>query len=165
MRPIFAQLGRIAEDNNCAIVLIGHKGKNQAYSDINALLGSMDQVAAARSVLTVMQHPKDVKQSVIAHTKSSLAPKWQTLAFHINSEGKIEWGDFVDIGANSQGAISKSDEAKDFLREFLAESSKPQTAVMNAASALAIAKRTPDKAKAELGIKSNKVQNQWFWKL
>ncbi len=165
IRPIFSQLGRIAEDNNCAVVLIGHKGKNQAYSDINALLGSMDQVAAARSVLTVMQHPKDVKQSVIAHTKSSLAPKGQMLAFHINGEGKIEWGDFVDIGANSQVALSKSGEAKEFLREFLSENSKPQTDVMNAAKALGIAKRTLDKAKAELGIKSSKVQNQWFWKL
>ena len=36
---------------------------------------------------------------------------------------------------------------------------------MNAAKALGIAKRTLDKAKAELGIKSSKVQNQWFWKL
>ncbi len=41
IRPIFSQLGRIAEDNNCAVVLIGHKGKNQAYSDINALLGKI----------------------------------------------------------------------------------------------------------------------------
>lgn len=164
VRPIFARLGRIAEDNNCAIVLIGHKGKNQTYSDINALLGSMDQVAAARSVLTVMQHPKDKSQSIIAHTKSSLAPKGRSLAFHINGEGKIEWGDFVEI-ETAQESISKLDEAKDFLHEFLFEGAKPQTAVMNAADALGIAKRTLDKAKAELGIKSFKKQNQWLWKI
>lgn len=164
VRPIFARLGRIAEDNNCAIVLIGHKGKNQTYSDINALLGSMDQVAAARSVLTVMQHPKDKSQSIIAHTKSSLAPKGRSLAFHINGEGKIEWGDFVEI-ETAQNSTSKLDEAKDFLREFLSEGEKPQTAVMNAADSLDIAKRTLDKAKAELGIKSFKKQNQWLWKI
>lgn len=164
VRPILARLGRIAEDNNCAIMLIGHKGKNQTYSDINALLGSTDQVAAARSVLTVMQHPKDKSQSIIAHTKSSLAPKGRSLAFHINGECKIEWGDFVDI-ETAQDSTSKLDEAKDFLREFLSEGEKPQTAVMNAADALGIAKRTLDKAKAELGIKSFKTQNQWLWKI
>ncbi|MCM1166977.1 MAG: hypothetical protein NC299_02505 [Lachnospiraceae bacterium] len=36
---------------------------------------------------------------------------------------------------------------------------------MNAADALGIAKRTLDKAKAELGIKSFKTQNQWLWRI
>lgn len=77
---------------------------------------------------------------------------------------KFQWGDFVDI-ETAQNSTTKLDEAKDFLREFLSEGEKPQTAVMNAADSLGIAKRTLDKAKAELGIKSFKTQNQWLWKI
>ncbi len=59
VRFIFAQLGRVAEEKECSVVLIGHKGKNQMYSELQSLLGSTDQVAAARSVLTVTKHPKN----------------------------------------------------------------------------------------------------------
>ncbi|MCM1166978.1 MAG: AAA family ATPase [Lachnospiraceae bacterium] len=94
VRPVFARLGRIAEDNGCAIVLIGHKGKNQAYSDINALLGSMDQVAAARSVLTVMQHPKTDR------SRSSHTPK-------VPSRQRVgRWLSVSTARARSSGAIS-----------------------------------------------------------
>lgn len=75
IRPIFAQLGRVAEDSECAIVLIGHKGKNQMYSELQSLLGSTDQVAAARSVLTITKHPNDKTLSLINHTKSSLSAR------------------------------------------------------------------------------------------
>lgn len=43
VRPIFAQLGRVAEDHDCSILLIGHQGKNQMYSELQSLLGSTDR--------------------------------------------------------------------------------------------------------------------------
>lgn len=167
VRPIFAHLGRIAEENECAVMLIGHKGKNQSYDDINALIGSMDQVAAARSVLTVTQHPTDKMLSLINHTKCSLAPKGKSLSFRIDEEGKIEWGEFLDICsiADTEESVSKIEEAKKFLRDFLAENPKTQAEIKTASEQLNIAKRTLDKAKAELHIKSYKSQNQWFWRL
>lgn len=166
VRPIFAHLGRIAQDNECAVILIGHKGKNQAYDDINALIGSMDQVAAARSVLTVTRCPRDKTLSMMCHTKCSLAQKGSALTFRIDCEGKIEWGEFVET-ENSEEivTVSKLEEAKAFICDFLADGSKPQTEILAAAELHGIAKRTLDKAKAELGVKSCKSQNQWFWKL
>lgn len=88
IRPIFAQLGRVAEDYECAVVLIGHKGKNQMYTELQSLLGSTDQTAAARSVLTVTKHPNDKLLSLINHTKSSLSTKGKSLSFYIDDEGK-----------------------------------------------------------------------------
>ena len=165
IRPIFAHLGRIAEDNNCAVVLIGHKGKNQSYDDINALIGSMDQVAAARSVLTVTNHPTDKELSVIHHTKSSLSKQGKSLSFVISDEGKIEWGDFLEPNISISEKMSKTDEAKQFLKDFLSDGSKPQTEIVAAAEVQGIAKRTLDKAKAELKIKSYSSDKKWFWKL
>lgn len=89
VRPVFAQLGRVAEDNECAIVLFGHQGKNQMYNELQSLLGSIDQVAAARSVLTVTKHPNDEGLSLINHTKSSLSARGKSLTFSIDENGKI----------------------------------------------------------------------------
>ncbi len=163
IRPIFAHLGRIAEDNECAVMLIGHKGKNQSYEDINALIGSMDQVAAARSVLTVTTHPTDKDLSVIHHTKSSLSKQGQSLSFFISDEGKIVWGDFIEAIDPYQEKISKTDEAKQFLKDFLSTGSKTQTEIVSSAKAQDIALRTLYKAKAELKIKSYPSGKKWFW--
>lgn len=165
IRPIFAQLGRMAEDNECAVVLIGHQGKNQMYTELQSLLGSTDQVAAARSILTVTKSPNNNQLSLINHTKSSLAQKGKSLSFRINEQGKIEWGDFVDNQIEVEEKITKTEATKDFLKNFLSNGSRPQSEIMIAAREMDISERTLNKAKAELKIKSYKKENMWLWQL
>lgn len=167
VRPIFAQLGRVAEDNECAIVLIGHQGKNQMYSELQSLLGSTDQVAAARSVLTVTKHSNNKALSIINHTKSSLSAKGKSLTFSIDENGKIVWGDFVDITSNddSEEKLTKRDFAKDFLRELLAGGAKSANKIYSAANEKQISDKTLQRSKKELGIISYSEGGMWFWKL
>lgn len=168
IRPIFAQLGRVAEDNECAIVLIGHQGKNQMYTELQSLLGSTDQVAAARSVLTVTKHPNNKTLSLINHTKSSLSARGKSLSFTIDESGKIVWGDFIDCDAmagTKEEKITKTEIAKDFLQNFLGNGSRPQNEIVTAAQEIEISERTLNKAKAELKIKSYKKENMWLWQL
>ncbi len=165
IRPIFAHLGRVAEDNECAVMLIGHQGKNQMYTELQSLLGSTDQVAAARSVLTVTQNPNDKSLSMISHTKSSLAQKGKSISFSISSEGRIAWGDFVKTEIVVEEKISKTEAAKDFLKNLLSNGPRPQNEIMVAAKEAEIAERTLNKAKAELKIKSYKKENMWFWQI
>lgn len=165
VRPIFARLGHVAEDNECSIVLIGHQGKNAMYTELQSLLGSTDQVAAARSVLTVIAHPNNNTLSIINHTKSSLAARGRSLTFSIDENGKIVWGDFVDCSAPAEEKTTKTEAAKQFLEDILAGGELPQSDILSAAYEAGIAKRTLDKAKAELKIKSTKKQNIWLWKL
>ena len=166
VRPIFAQLGRVAEDNECAIVLIGHQGKNQMYSELQSLLGSTDQVAAAWSVLTVTKHQNDKTLSLINHTKSSLSAKGKSLSFCIDDNGKIVWGDFVENATKTdEERTTKTDAAKQFLHDILASGALPQTDIASAAFDAGISKRTLDKAKAEMKIKSSRKDNMWFWQL
>lgn len=166
IRPIFAHLGRVAEDHGCAIVLIGHEGKNSLYSDLQKLLGSTDQVAAARSVLSVVKHPHNNALSLISHTKSSLAAKGQSLSFCIDSNGIIVWGDFCDIGTEkSEEKVTKTAVAQDFLRSFLSDGTKPQAEVIEAATAEGISEHTLYIAKKELNVLSQRNGNIWVWKL
>lgn len=165
IRPIFAQLGRVAEDNECAIVLIGHQGKNQTYSELQSLLGSTDQVAAARSVLTVTKHPNDKTLSLINHTKSSLSARGKSLSFCIDKNGKIVWGDFIDGLADTEEKATKRDFAKDFLLETLTNGSKSANEIVSAACEKQISNKTLQRSKKELGIISYSEGGMWFWKL
>lgn len=166
IRPIFAQLLRVAEDNECAIVLIGHQGKNQTYSELQSLLGSTDQVAAARSVLTVTKHPNNKTLSLINHTKSSLSARGKSLSFCIDENGKIVWGNFVECEVKvAEEKVTKTDTAKQFLQDILADAAIAQTEIQAMAYEQGISKRTLDKAKADLKIKSYKKDNMWFWRL
>lgn len=166
VRPIFAKLGRVAEDNECAVVLIGHQGKNQMYSELQSLLGSTDQVAAARSVLTVTKHPNDKMLSLINHTKSSLSAKGKSLSFYIDDNGKIVWGDFIESAMKSdEERTTKTDTAKQLLQDFLTNGAMPQADIVAGAFEQGISKRTLDRAKSELGIKSYLTDKKWFWRL
>ena len=75
IRPVLKQLGNIAEEYGCAIVLIGHMNKASGSKSTYRGLGSIDFQATARSVLVVGRIKDDTTLRVIAHDKSSLAPR------------------------------------------------------------------------------------------
>lgn len=130
VRPIFSQLGNIAEKYNCAILLIGHLGKCKQKAAYRGL-GSVDIVAAARSVLMVGKPLNDPAKRIICHSKSNLAPTGHSLKFSI-SDGKVEWGEFVSTVADEIfGEVciardTKVNTAKDIILEHLTDG--PQTA-------------------------------------
>ena len=168
IRPIFSQLGRIAEENHCAVVLIGHLNKTCGQKAAYRGLGSVDITAAARSVLFVGKSPKDKNKRFIYHSKSSLAPNGKSIVFEI-VDGKIEWGEFVDFSAEELleegSSIAKIDEAKDFLLQFLSDGAKPQTEIQAEAENKNFGERTLREAKTILKIKSFKEGKKWYWKL
>ena len=135
VRPIFSQLGKIAEKYNCAILLIGHLGKCKQKAAYRGL-GSVDIVAAARSVLMVGKPPNDPAKRIICHSKSNLAPMGQSLNFKINN-GKVEWGEFVTTMADEifgeicSSRDTKVDEAKDIILEVLEDGPQLATEVFN----------------------------------
>ena len=53
----------------------------------------------------------------------------------------------------------------DFLEKFLADGQMPQTEIMELAEKKGIAEKTLRNAKEELGVKSKRVNNQWYWSL
>ncbi len=61
-------------------------------------------------------------------------------------------------GARKQAAI-------EFLENTLANGPLPQTEINELATKKGIAERTLRSAKDELGIKSKRANNQWYWSL
>lgn len=63
MRRVLRQLAQWAQSYDCAIVLVGHLNKREGSKDLYRGMGSIDLVAAARSVLQIEKvSDEDAKQ-------------------------------------------------------------------------------------------------------
>ncbi len=168
-RFVMKQLGNLAERYQCAIVLIGHMNKCSGGKSNYRGLGSIDFQAVARSVLVVGRVRDNPQMRVIAQSKSSLAPEGDSIAFELDKEtgfcflGKSEIT--VDDLLNGCAKDNKTQQAETLLLEFLAAGKQPQAAVMEQAKAQGISKRVVDEAKKTLGIRSQKVEDRWYWAL
>ena len=91
VRPILSRLGKVAEQTGCAIVFIGHLNKAASMQSLQRGLGSIDIVAAMRSVMVVGKLKKDPSVRILAHEKSSLAPNGTSLAFSLEEENGFIW--------------------------------------------------------------------------
>lgn len=85
------QLAAWAAMYDCAVVLIGHLNKKQSSKDLYRGLGSIDLVAAARSVLHIERLPEDEDIAVIHHVKSSLTQKSKDVYFTLDANHRVEW--------------------------------------------------------------------------
>ena len=91
VRPVFRKLGMIAEKTGCAIVLIGHLNKSSGTQSTYRGLGSIDIMAAVRSLIFIGKVRKDPTTRVLIHEKSSLAPPGETMAFKLGDEEGFRW--------------------------------------------------------------------------
>ena len=139
VRPVLSALSNLSEKYNFAAVCIRHLGKAAKGRAIYAGLGSIDFAAAARSMLLVAEHPEVPHMWVMAHVKSSLAPAGKSISYEIK-DGAILWAGPTEHTAedllvtkgfdNDRGS---SDEASEFLKDFLVEGAQPAQDVLKAA--------------------------------
>ena len=114
VRPVFRKLGMIAEKTGCAIVLIGHLNKSSGTQSTYRGLGSIDIMAAVRSLLFIGKVKKDPTTRVLLHEKSSLAPPGETMAFKLGDEEGFRWVGAYEISADDllDGKEGKPTETK-----------------------------------------------------
>ena len=157
------QLGNIAEEYGCAIVLIGHMNKASGSKSTYRGLGSIDFQATARSVLVVGRIKDDTTLRVIAHDKSSLAPEGTSIAFRMDKDNGFTWEGVYDITVeellSGESRGQKTKDAKSFLAEILAEGQLSCNEITEAAKERGIKKKTLWNAKKEMNIDSVKVGN------
>ena len=128
VRPVFRKLGMIAEKTSCAIVLIGHLNKFSGTQSTYRGLGSIDIMAAVRSLIFIGKVRKDPTTRVLIHEKSSLAPPGETMAFKLGDEEGFRWVGAYEISADEllDGKEGKATETKlergaKLIRELLAD--------------------------------------------
>ena len=111
---LFRKLGMIAEKTGCAIVLIGHLNKSSGTQSTYRGLGSIDIMAAVRSLLFIGKVKKDPTTRVLIHEKSSLAPPGETMAFKLGDEEGFRWVGAYEISADDllDGKEGKPTETK-----------------------------------------------------
>ena len=176
-RQIMAQLARIAQQHAVSILAVRHLTKASASKALYRGIGSIDFTASCRSVLMAGCDPEDPQRRAIVHIKSNLAPMGPAVGYEVRA-GAFCWTGpssltVSDILAADHGDLpSALDLATAFLRDELADGAVPARQVYRDAQDLGITKRTLDRAKADLGVVTQRQGNVgsrggggWVWQL
>lgn len=175
-RPVLAKLGRLAEKYQCAMLILRHLSKGTATKGIYRGMGSIDFTAAARSVLLAGCDPQDQRNRAIVQIKSSLAPAGPSIGYTLDPARGFLWAGLSPLTAADllgsdlvKKEKTKMEQAGEFLRDVLKDGPMEAKEIEAAANDDGIAKRTLNRAKKELNIKSfrwdEKPTSPWFWEL
>ena len=169
VRAILSQLGQIAGQYRCAIILVGHLNKAQGNKSNYRGLGSIDFQATARSVLIVGRLKDNPQIRVMVQDKSSLAPEGEPIAFELDKENGFRWLGHYDISVDDLLSgipkEKKSEQAENLILAYLSKGKYPQKKLVKKAQAIGISKRVLDEAKKALNVRSLKEGSQWYWEL
>ncbi|MCH8112423.1 MAG: AAA family ATPase, partial [Proteobacteria bacterium] len=124
-RSIMSQIALLAERYKCAMVAVRHLTKSSRNKIIYRGMGSIDLTAACRSVLLVGCDANNPNERAVVHIKSNLAKLAAPIGYGIE-DSKFYWNKessitAEDILGTENGEVTCIDEAKDFLKELLAD--------------------------------------------
>ncbi len=165
MRRIMSGLVKIAERTGCAIVCIGHNNKASGAKSLYRGLGSIDIAATARSVLTVHRVEKNI--TVLSQIKNSLARDGESLMFEIGDDAVLNYLGIYEEGEDGSEYLpdSKRDLAADLILNMLSDGDKRAAEVFDACKERGIQSRTVESAKKDLGVRSRRDRDGWYWSL
>ena len=167
-RDMTKHLGQVAERTGCAIVLIGHMNKNAGGKVAYRGMGSIDFFAVARSVLLVGRVKGQENRRAMIQIKNNLAERGHAKSF-VLTDGVFTWkGDYDITEDELAGGFapknSKQEEAKDLLVSLSCNAKEAAVSqIQEKARDRGISWRTMEMVKKELQIKSQKVNNAWYW--
>lgn len=167
-RDMTKHLGQVAERTGCAIVLIGHMNKNAGGKVAYRGMGSIDFFAVARSVLLVGRVKGQENRRAMIQIENNLAERGHAKSF-VLTDGVFTWKGDYDITEDELAGgfapkTSKQEEAKDLLVSLSCTTKEAAVSqIQEKARDRGISWRTMEMVKKELQIKSQKVNNAWYW--
>jgi putative DNA primase/helicase len=189
VRGVLTPLKALAEELHVAVIAIAHfNKKDDIKSALLRVSDSIAYVAAARHVYAVLDDAEDKNCKLFVKAKNNLARDTKALRYGMGNKvvghdrklgvdidaPYIVWHpQHVEITANeamaAAGGHTAKREARDFLLERLEAGPVMADDIIEEAKQEGIAKRTLDRAKKELGVKSRKTPSkfdgEWFWEL
>lgn len=150
IREILVNLQNLARDENCAVLVVHHlrKGKATDSADIMEMLrGSSIIGYYARSIIGVFGRSDHRAVEVV---ESNICMRPPRLGMRIKGDG-MEFNAHAPVPEKTQ-----SDAAEEFLRNFLAEGSKPRRTVIAAGEKLGLSRATVERVAGKAGMKSRK---------
>lgn len=193
VRKATRPLKKLAQETDCAIILVDHVLKNVAKSahPLSAIGGASSGLSAAgRMVYIVGRDPEDKDRVILCNIKTQLRDDPLPLEFTMD-EADVEGvdkpvpillkGDEISDGYDPMIMLAKPgrggkvgrpptkrEAAAEFLIDYLTAAPRHErraTEIIEDAKQYKITKRTLEAAKAEAEVESIKRQNEWWWKL
>ena len=173
-RKLMHRLSLWASTYDCAVVLIGHLNKNESGKELYRSLGSIDVVAAARSVLQVERDEEDEYIRVVKQIKNSLAPSGGEIKFEICPQTGFKWLG-VSVAPVQAQRNRKTEKAPEFetkmekaaylIKEMLLKSDMKSVDIYKNLEAEGISRRTAEDTRKNMGIRCYRKMKQWYWSI
>ena len=173
LRGCLERLQNVAQEKGLTVVVIVHPNKRQSRAQGSKVAGAMAIMAVARSVVQVeFDEVSGLRR--LSQVKGNLA-RASELWFNV-VDRDLESGlhapalEFVDapqicglgdLPSRSAGRISQLEQARQFIREFLADGPRPSTEIQRCARDAGISKTTLDRARE--GLVQPKKQSDGSW--
>lgn len=138
VRNVMAQLGRIAEKYDCAVLLVGRIKDNP---QVRVMVQDKSSLAPEGEAIA-FELDKENGFSWLGHYDIS-----------------------VDDLLSGIPKEKKSEQAENLILEYLSKGKYPQKELVKKAQAIGISKRVLDEAKKALNVQSIKEGSQWYWQL
>jgi hypothetical protein len=163
VRRALARVHDIAERTGAVVWVVRHLNKTAGGPAVYRGGGSIGIIGAARSGLLVARDPDRDDARVLASTKSNLCAPPSSLGWHLEDTesgvAHVVWDGPSEHGADALLSLPASgdertarEEAKDFLRDFLAAGPVGAKEVQAAARELGISDATLRRARLDLGV-------------
>lgn len=183
VRRVLAPLNTLASETGVTILGVMHLNKKGDLKPINRVGGAMAFVGVARAVWLFGAEEKQNDLFYMLRLKNNIAERSGGLMYRIATkpveiEGEevpqpyIEWLGETEKSADSlltpRPAGRPDDERQDgaeWLKRYLSEGPRPSTEVEAQCGAAGIKYRTLQRAKDDIGVKSVKRGEQWYWEL
>jgi RecA-family ATPase len=171
-RELMDKVSRLASAYQCAILGVRHLTKGGRDKSIYRGVGSIDILAACRSVLLAGADAEDRNKRALLQIKNNLAPLGEGIGYEIR-EGVFSWTGKSDLTADrilaSEQSVKNSlriEDAAEFLREELSTGPMSSKDIMSRALKAGLSERTVWRAKKEVGVQAHKIGGErWAWEL
>lgn len=176
VRGLLAPLAALAARFGVAVFCVTHLRKS-AGAAVYRAIASIAFAAAARAVWAVAPDPEDAERRLLLAVKQNLGASIGGLAFRVEAERSapyVAWErGAVELAANDVlGSMEAQDqserrEAKEWLRDFLADGPVAAKKIQQDAKAAGLSWMTVRRAKEALSVIASKsgYQGAWQWRL
>jgi len=112
VKQIMSPMNKVAQRNNCVILLINHLNKSTSQAAQYRSIGSIGILGSVRSQFLVGEDPNDRTRVALVHAKSNLAVKGETLLYRVKqlslTEGEFRWEGTSDLNKDTLLAQANS---------------------------------------------------------
>ena len=172
-RKLMRRLSTWAEAFDCAVVLIGHMNKHEGAKGLYRSLGSIDVVAAARSVLQIERDEADPDIRIVKQVKNSLAPSDAMIRFEIRKDTGFQWMEMeysirendTDHEESELYFPSKIEKAAFLIRAYLRDGAIPSNQMYQRLKEEGIGHKTAENVRKSMGIICRRDTTQWYWSM